>query len=133
MLLLRQSCLLPLPPGSDGYLRACLTLQIRQEGSVSMKITISKTGKPLNHKLWPFIYLLCFLIGMCGQVKCEDITKVTSIQRVEYRWQLYVNLQNWYHTWRMFYGKPNRSHTRQVSNHEQPSSDAPQPPGREWQ
>lgn len=98
-----------------------------------MRITINKTGKPLNHRLLTIIYLICFLLGFCIQGYGEDTTKVTPIQRVEYRWQLYANLQRWYHTWRMLYGKPNRSQTHSVRTNSQPPSDTPLPPGRERQ
>jgi hypothetical protein len=98
-----------------------------------MRITISKTGPPLNHRAWKIIYLLCFLIGMCGQVKCEDTTTVHLPDRVTYEWPLITNLKHTLQMWRLIYGKPNRSHAYEVPDHEQPSPDTPQPPGRERQ
>jgi hypothetical protein len=97
-----------------------------------MRVTISKTGKPLNHRVLKVIYLLCFLVGMCGQVKCEHTTTVHLPKRVTYEWPLITNLQHTIRMWRIIYGKPNPQ-THSVRTNSQPSPDTPKPPGRERQ
>jgi hypothetical protein len=71
-----------------------------------MRVTISKTGPSLNHRVWKIIYLLCFLLGFSMQVKCEATQAVHRTERVQYTWKLYDNLQHWYRTWRLLYGSP---------------------------
>src|SRR4051812_24578532 len=94
-----------------------------------MRITISKTGPPLNHRLLTVIYLICFLLGFCIQGYGEDTKKVNLPDRVTYEWPLYTNAVRTIHMWRLIYGTPKiRSQARKVSNNEQPSPDTPQPP-----
>ena len=61
-----------------------------------MRITVSKTGPPLNHSLWTFIYLCCFLLGLCMQVKCKGQTV---------------------HQWRVTYEFKSYAHTHEVFDH----------------
>ncbi|MEW6126717.1 MAG: hypothetical protein AB1757_06740 [Acidobacteriota bacterium] len=58
-----------------------------------MKITITRTGPPLNHTYWKIVYLLCILLSlMFAPVgKAEVTNKVTSIQRVEYHNRILEN------------------------------------------
>ena len=95
---------------------------------------IHLVNKPLNHKLWIFIYLICFLLGFCIQGYGENTRKVNLHDRVTYEWPLYINAVRTIHMWRLIYGKPKiRSHASKIPDHKQPSSDTPQPPGRERQ
>ena len=73
-----------------------------------MRITISKTGKPLSHLLWFFIYLFCIFFGLAGQVKCEDTIIVHRPDRVTRQWKL-LDLE----FWRVFYG----TKTREAQKH----------------
>ncbi len=67
-----------------------------------MRITINRHPKPLNHVLWVFIYLLCFLAPLVAH--CEDTTTIHAYEQVTYNRPLLENLERWYHTWRIFYG-----------------------------
>jgi hypothetical protein len=49
-----------------------------------MKLTIVKTGKPLNHTFWTFTYLACFLFGLCIQGFAKT-AKLTT--QVHFDWQ----------------------------------------------
>jgi len=100
-----------------------------------MRITISKTGPPLNHTLWTFIYLCCFIIGFCIQGDGENTRTVNRPERVTYEWPLITNLYRTVHMWRLIYGKPqpHAEKSRQVPDHQQPPSDTPLPARRERQ
>ena len=71
-----------------------------------MRITFSKTGPPLNHRLWTLIYLCCFLLGFCVQGFGEDTVKVNRPDRVTYQWQLLENYFRYLRMREMLYGKP---------------------------
>jgi len=71
-----------------------------------MRITISKTGPPLNHRLWTFIYLICFLLGFCIQGFGESTQTIHRPERFEYRWKVledYIRTQQLY--WRLYGNK----------------------------
>lgn len=74
-----------------------------------MRVTIK--NKPLNHTLWFFIYLLCFLFGICIQGKCENTQTVNRT----------------IHMWRLINGKAQGEETPQEQRpkHRQPPLDTP--------
>jgi hypothetical protein len=46
---------------------------------------IHLVNKPLNHRVWKLIYLICFLLGFCIQGYGESTQTINRPQRVEYR------------------------------------------------
>lgn len=64
-----------------------------------------RTVKPLNHRVWRIIYLICFLFGFCIQGYGEATQTVHRFERVTYQWKLIENIQQWRRTWRVIYGK----------------------------
>ncbi len=96
-----------------------------------MRVLINRNPKPLNHRVWRIIYLVCFLLGFCIQGKCEDTTTVHRPDRVTYEWQLLKNTQQWMHTWRLFYGETQREKKEKTRDRKPQVSDAeptPHPP-----
>src|SRR5690348_14706430 len=101
-----------------------------------MRVTISKTGPSLNHRVWKIIYLLCFLLGFSMQVKCEDTTTVHQPDRVTYEWPLITNLRRTVYMWRFINGKA-QGQEKKTPRHRQPplpdaepASHPPEKPGR---
>jgi hypothetical protein len=70
-----------------------------------MRLTISKTGPPLNHRLWTLVYLICFLLGFCIQGRGEATQTVKPIQRIEYHWKILENYIQIMRTRKLLYGK----------------------------